>query len=342
MIGHDRIIAGLLASEEPSIRWKTRVLVLEEAPLSPSIRALEAEIHKSPRVLSILRYRDSETRLPAPGNVYSKWQGAHWVLATLADIGYPYGDIALRPLMNQVLDLWLSDLYYTEFHCDSKKKSYQQKGVPIIQGRHRRCAAQQGNALFVMMKLGLEDDRMGKLVERLLHWQWPDGGWNCDKEPDASHSSFMETLIPLRGLSAYAGKHKDLNVQKAIQLAAEVFLKRRLYKKTDTGALINEDFTRLHYPLYWHYDILGSLKVMAESGFISDDRCSDALDLLERKCLPDGGWAAEKRYYTTVSETFKAGADFVDWGGVDKRAVNEWVTVDALYVLQKAGRLKNQ
>src|ERR1700679_2374780 len=139
MTGHDRIIARLLVSEEPSIRWKTRVLVLGEDPLSPSVKGLQEEIRRSARVKSILGDRDSDALLAAPGDVYRKWQGAHWMLATLADIGYPQGDTALRRVMDPVVDLWLSDLYYTEFQCDSKEKSYRQKGVPVIRGRHRRC-----------------------------------------------------------------------------------------------------------------------------------------------------------------------------------------------------------
>ena len=50
----------------------------------------------------------------------------------------------------------------------------------------------------------LADGRTDELVNRLLKWQWPDGGWNCDKRPEADSSSFMETLIPLRALALYA------------------------------------------------------------------------------------------------------------------------------------------
>ena len=62
------------------------------------------------------------------------------------------------------------------------------------------------------------------------------------------------------------------------------------------------------------------------------------LDILEEKRLSDGGWPAEARFYQNTDET-KSNCDLVDWGGVDKRKYNEWVTVDALYVLMKAKRL---
>jgi hypothetical protein len=101
---------------------------------------------------------------------------------------------------------------------------------------------------------------------------------------------------------------------------------------------MNDQFVRLHYPCYWRYDILFALKVMAEAGFIRDPRCEEALDLLESKQLPDGGWPAEERFYKTAKPP-TSGCDLVSWGGVSKRRPNAWVTADALYVLRAAGRL---
>jgi hypothetical protein len=94
---------------------------------------------------------------------------------------------------------------------------------------------------------------------------------------------------------------------------------------------------KLHYPRYRHYDVLFGLKVMAETGHLSDPRCESALDLLEMKQLPDGGWPAEGRYYN-VTKTIQLHGDYVDWGGVSSRRMNPWVTADALAVLVKAGR----
>lgn len=79
---------------------------------------------------------------------------------------------------------------------------------------------------------------------------------------------------------------------------------------------------------------------MARIGRIRDPRCRAALDLLESKRLPDGGWPADARYYKSVSKTFKPHAENVDWGPTGKKRMNEWVTVDALAVLVAAGRIR--
>jgi hypothetical protein len=43
--------------------------------------------------------------------------------------------------------------------------------------------------------------------------------------------------------------------------------------------------------------MLGGLVAMAEMGLIRDSRCDDALDLLEKKERPNGGWAAQGIFY---------------------------------------------
>jgi hypothetical protein len=140
----------------------------------------------------------------------------------------------------------------------------------------------------------------------------------------------------LRGLAAFARHSGDARVGAAVRRAASVFLDRQLFRRRSTGTIIRGEFVQLHYPLYWHYDILGGLKVMAEAGFIRHRQCTAALERLAGKQLPDGGFPAEARYYRT-SPKIALGTDAVDWGGTSKRVANPWVTADALSVLAAAG-----
>jgi hypothetical protein len=331
------LVDELHASDEPSIRWKLRVHVLGEDPASASLRELQAEVRESPRVRRLLERHVGAAAAHAP-SAYAKWQGAHWVLHALADLGHPAGDPALEPLRDRVVNAWLDPMFYVEVEVATKADAYKVRAMPRMNGRYRAHGSQQGNALLAVIRLGLVDDRAPRLVERLLHWQWPDGGWNCDKDPTADTSSFMETLPPMRALAAWSAQTGDVEAGRAAERASEVFLERRLYKRRSTGHVIHPEFTKLHYPLYWHYDVLAGLRAMAELGRIGDPRCADALDLLESKQLPDGGWPAEARYYKH-STTLALGNDDVDWGGTSTRRSNPWVTVDALAVLRASGRL---
>jgi hypothetical protein len=315
------VVDRLLHSNDPTIRYKTRVNLLDEDPYSQDLMDLQDEIRTSPRVQGLLSNRSADGTIPLPP--YKKWDGAHWILASLADLNYPAGDEELLPLRDQVYE-WL----FSSSHRND---------IRVLDGRVRRCASQEGNALYSTLALGLADERALELAESLIAWQWPDGGWNCDRRPEALLSSFMETLIPMRSLWLYGRFTGDTKALKTAQRAVEIFLKRHLYRRQSDGQVIYDGFIRLHYPRYWHYDILFGLLTMVEMGQVKDQRCQDALDLLQSKRLPDGGFPAEEKYYR-VSQSGPSGRSPVDWGGASKRKMNEFVTVDALYVLKAAGR----
>jgi len=309
------------------VRFKALANVLGRNLDSAEIKSLQEEIKQSSRVRLLLSERDGDGKIPF--HPYAKWYGAHWVLASLADIGYPSGDESLIPLREQVYK-WLLSIEH-------------ERSIRTINGRVRRCASQEGNAIYYLLTLGLADSRTDELAYRLIRWQWADGGWNCDKNPEAVNSSFMESLIPLRALALHAKVTGSIASKATAERAADIFLKRRLYKRQRDNSIMRSDFVILHYPCYWHYDILFGLKVMAEAGFIGDERCRDALELLESKRLPDGGFPAEGRYYKVIERTKsgkrKSGSSLVDWGSVSNKHANEFVTADALYVLKESGRL---
>lgn len=199
------------------------------------------------------------------------------------------------------------------------------------------CGSLQGHALLYACRLGATDPRVDRLATLLLGWQWTDGGWNCDRRPTAHVSSFMETLLPMRGLAAFAGRTGRSTAREAVDRAAEVFLSRRLYRRRSDGRVMHPDFLRLHYPVYWHYDVLAGLKGLGEAGKLRDPRTTDALDWLEGQELADGGWAATSQYFRRPGRS-SGGTELVDWGGRSLRRANEWVSTDALAVLSAAGR----
>ena len=331
------VVERLLRSPEPSVRWRTRVRVLGEERTDTRVRRLEEEVRSSPRVRGLLTHRDAGSRPGTGRSLYHYWQGLHWALSSLADIGYPAGDPDLRPVVDRALEFWTRPRYDRLILDDGSGKTTAIQGVRVIDGRPRRCASIQGNALLYATRLGFVDDRVHHLADLIERWQWPDGGWNCDRRPAASISSFMETLTTMRGLAAYAGATGSKRARAAARRASEVFLGRRLFRRRSDGSVMRPDFVRLHYPVYWHYDVLAGLKGIADVGRISDPRAIDALDWLEARELPDGGWSAEKRYYR-VSRRFEGGSEYVEWGPSDRRRLNEWVTTDALYALRAAGR----
>jgi hypothetical protein len=260
----------------------------------------------------------SEMR-PADGliarGVYDKWLGGHWVLAFLSEIGYPPGDERLRPMADRSA-AWALGI-----------------SGKLINGRWRRCASQQSYAMLYLMKLGFYDERCDRLADKLIEWQWPDGGWNCDKHPAASHSSFHESLLPMRALFHYADLTGRADAKRAAEKVAKFFLERKLMRRKSTGEIITQKFLEVHYPYHWRYNILHGLKAFAEARLIGDRRCREAIGLLKAKHLADGGVPCEKRQYAVGTRTTLA-KSLVNWGPISVRRMNPWVTLDALYVLR--------
>jgi hypothetical protein len=283
---------------------------------------------------TLLSHRSGDGRIityPERGqtNPYQKWQGPHWTLVCLAEIGQRRGDRSLLPLRDQFYD-WLFDSRHL---CPPRSLL-----IPGQEERFRRCAGQEGYAAWYSLTLDIADDRTEELVDRRSNWQWPDGGWNCDKRPEAAISSFHETLIPLRALSLHARLTGSRRSRDAARRAAEVFLQRKMFRRKLDGTVMDPRFLLLQFPHFYSYDILFGLKVMTEAGFIGDPRCAEALDILASKRLPSGGWPLELKAWTEA-DRFTTRGTFVDWGPCGRARANPWVTRDALFVLEAAGRL---
>jgi len=335
----DPAIKWLLDSKDPSVRYFTLTGLLDEPPDSASVLKARAQIPNGSRYRALMsgqrvrvatqesqKDRDVKFSAQAGGfgvHPYQKWTGAHWRLVSLIELGMPRGDRAGLAASEQVLR-WL----WGRSHRGAIKR---------ISGRIRRCASQEGNALGVCSRLGMgRDERVRGLAHSLVDWQWPDGGWNCDKRPEAHHSSFNESLAPLWGLAEYSRATRDDSVEATIEHAAELFLRHKLFRSERTGRVMDSDFLKLHYPVYWHYDILQALRVLGNLGKLKDLRAREALDVLERKRGSDGLWRVEGCYWARRGRR-ASNVEVVDWG---QKGPNEMITLNALRVLKTAGRIQ--
>lgn len=319
---------SLCAHENPVVAHRARRLLGGESERSPALRKLRREIGSSQMARRLLMGLRGERFNP-----YRKWQGPHWTLYSLAEIGFPPGEKRLFPLRHRVMDWMFAPAFL---------KPPSTVVFPDQPERPRRCASMEGNTIWSQLVLGIVDDEhVPLLVDRLAAFQWPDGGWNCDKRPGARTSSVQETLLPLRGLAYWCRATGDKRVWRAANRAAEFLLERHLLWRRRDGELIEPEWggpvDKVHYPIRF-YDVLSALLVMAEMGLVRDRRCQDALDLLERKRLSDGMFPVEWTNVTKADRIESRGT-YADWGMLRSDKGNPLVTVDALYVLREAGRV---
>ena len=306
-------VGWLLQSTEPAIRVLARRDLLDE-PVDDS----HDEVLAGPLVRGLLAGQQPDGGFGV--HPYRKWTGAHWRLVSLVELEVPAGEPRALAALETVL-AWLTG-------------SSHRSNVPVINGLARRCASQEGNALAVASRLGAaHDERVQVLAHSLIGWQWPDGGWNCDRRTEAHRSSFHESLAPMWGLHEYALATGERSAGDAARRTAELFLEHRLFRRLATGEVMHRSMVALHYPPYWHYDVLQALHVLRRMRLLSDPRTSDALDLLEQRRRPDWRWQPGGAWWRPPGSP--RAPDVVDWG---RSGPNEMITLNALRILRAAGR----
>jgi hypothetical protein len=306
-------VEWLLDSNEPGIVFQAkRDLLGEEDPPEA------ASVLEGPKVRTLLAGQQADGGFGV--HAYGKWGGAHWRLVSLVELGVPAKEPRCLAAAETVL-AWLTG--------DGHRR-----GIRTIDGLVRRCASQEGNALAVCCRLGLADDpRVQLLAESLIEWQWPDGGWNCDKKANGYRSSFHESLPPMWGLHEYAVATGDRVAREASGRTAELLLEHRLFRRLSGGAPIHPSFVTLHHPPFWHYDFLQALVVLERMGLAGDPRATDGLDLLQERRLGDGRWRPGSRWWRPPGSS-GSNVEVVDWGS----GPSEMLTLNALRVLRAAGR----
>ncbi|WP_109208616.1 MULTISPECIES: hypothetical protein [Microbacterium] len=225
----------------------------------------------------------------AGANPYRKWTGSHWRLVELADLAADGAVVPaepLRPMFEAEFDWLLGERHG--------------RRIRVIEGRTRRCASQEGNALYAASTLGWAgDERPRELAARLMTWQWPDGGWNCDARPGVTRSSFHESITPALGLVAFGRATGTREPVDAARRTAELLLESHVIHSRRTDEVVHPSWAVPHYPAYWHYDVLQGLRLLAELDLLDDARASDALDVLRRSRRPDGfagrTWASSRQ-----------------------------------------------
>lgn len=188
------------------------------------------------------------------------------------------------------------------------------------------------NGMFIAYAshFGATTADLESIVDFLLGQQLPDGGFNCRANRSGAHvSSVHTTTSVIDGLAEYLRRgygYRDGEVSVAVGAAAEALLARRLFLRRSDLQPIRADFTRLHHPPRWHFDVLHGLDVLRRAGVSRDPRMDDALAVLQRRRRHDGRWAAAAQF---------PGATHVQYPPAG--SPNRWVTLRALRVLRHFG-----
>ncbi len=295
-----------LLEGDPAIRWQTRRDLLDEPPAAyePDRVQVAAEGWGA----ALLARQDVAGTWG--GGLYGpKWISTTYTLLVLRHLGLSPDNAQAKSGAALLLD----------------QGFYRDGGINFFKSFKHSETCVTGMTLALLCYFRLSDERIHQIVEHLLGQQMPDGGWNCERPKGATHSSFHTTLSVLEGLHEYRLLHPDRasSLAPAIAAAHEFLLLHRLYRSHRTGEVADPDFARIYFPPRWHYDFLRALDYFQWVAASSDERMSDAIDLLRSKRLPDGRWKHGQNW---------AGRVFFEMEPVGQPG--RWNTLRALRVLR--------
>lgn len=291
-----------LLDSDPSIRWQVlRDLLRESGEVVAAERSRVASEGWGARLLGL---QDPDGQWGGAPYVCPGWIATTDTLLLLRDLGLDPASEEARKAIGLVRD---NSTWGPEF---DDAPFFEGEVEPCINGRVLACGAYFGEA----------SDR---LVERLLHEQLEDGGWNCEA-PRSRRSSFHSTICVLEGLLEYEkAKGATTAVKDARLRGQEYLLERNLFRSLSTGEPINPDWMQFSFPTRWHYDVLWGLDYLRRAGVEPDPRVAEAIALVEKKRDRDGRWPLENPHAGEVH------FDMEDGAGKPSR----WNTLRALRVL---------
>jgi hypothetical protein len=352
----------LLKSESPAIRYWALTDILGRTKTDPDVVSTRSKISSWAPIAEYLGEQHPAGYWADGEDVYwPKWRATVWALILLAEMGVPGTNPSIKIACEHFLSI-----------MDKQDRSWPAPKYPDDDLRGWRSVWEPcvtGNMARTLAEFGLENDqRVREMFEWLVKYQREDGGWNCETEDfreggePVHHSSFMSTIEPLWAFSSLDSQKWPRRGKEAVERGVEFLLTHRLYKSDRTGKIIRPEWTELHFPLFYFYDILHGLRVVSSLGFGHDERTSDARELLRSKQLPDGTWPMEASYVRALRRNFVKDAKSGLWHSVKEEGVdlsniyksggkvaevpriysdlgevggsNPWITLNALRVLK--------
>lgn len=317
---HDPVLAWLLESSEPAMRYLASRDLVEPRPSERTLARLRAAVPKAGWAARILARQRQKTYWATKKTCYlPKFTASIWQLQVLADLGLSRRD----PRIANAVDLWF-DLHRAGDRGYTPWSRLEGSQYARIHFRHpdrfmkhgHLCTT--GNMVRALIRFGyLKDERVRSAIDWLVDEQYESGGWDCFGRKEAT----MDAWEAMSAFAEISPNRRSSDVKRAIERGAEFFLSRGLLHEGDYF----ERWWWLRYPWHYHYDVLVGLDFMTALGYGRDPRMKEALEHLAAKRLPDGRWKLDHTNGNLVVES--------------RGRPSKIVTFLALRALKRAGRL---
>jgi hypothetical protein len=194
--------------------------------------------------------------------VYSpKWISTHYTLLELIDMEVD----PQHPIVQAAMKTLLDGLWHPPFKAKQRWLD--------------ACVA----AMLIRMATyaQVKDPRVAEMLDYLLDHVMPDGGYNCEWDRGATHSSVHTTMSAIEAFDELLIRSTEFDmdvIRHARRRAEDFLLRKRLVRRETTGELIQSSMIDYHYPARWKYDVMRPLLHFAETGFPEDPAMTPWID----------------------------------------------------------------
>lgn len=277
------VLEWLLEPENPSVRYRTLVELLDTHPNDAGAAECRKQIAGSVQVRDLLgrmhpdgywlQKHPTTGRMLGDGVEYGSFGTTHFCLTYLAELGMDRTNAQVARAAERYLSLQQPDGdFYGHFSC--------------LLGLNIRT--------FTM--LGYKNDsRVKKSIALLLNTERSDGGYLCDMHEGKYKTKSAKSCFRGSVKAALAFSHlpEYWNHKRVRELVDYFLLRGGVFKRADPEELVNKDMERTSFPITWRANLFEVLLALSKMGYGRDGRLARAWDLLDSRADKHGRFALD-------------------------------------------------
>ena len=308
----DARIGWLLETGIPTIAYQTRRDLFPARASSRELQKSKKRIMQTGAVPAILARQSKRGGWRIDRGFYGpKFYSTHWSMMLLAELGADGKDERFQRGVEYMLD------------------ATQDQVEEGLEKKYYGWSCLYGNILRYALQAPAKKDIR---VDNLIHFcaQAMVNG-PCDCRSSYGCACAWGAVRVLWGLAVLPKRARTKEVKEAIRLGIRFLLDDHRLEKAAYPVLpkgkVNPMWFQLSFPLFYHADILFTLRVLDELDALDHRGARAALDWLEEKRRPDGRWKGTSPFRPRT---------WSEMGNPEE--TSRWVTLQAMRILRHAGR----
>jgi hypothetical protein len=304
MFASEEVLNWLLDPENPSLRYRTLVELLNKSPDDKKAIECKEQIAESTPVKNLLikmhpdgywlQRKASTGKMVGEGAEYGAFGTTHYCLSYLAELGMDKSNAQIAKAADRYLNLQKLDGDFIG---------------------HYSCLLGFNIRTFTLLGYG-DDARVRKSIDLLLGTDRPDGGYLCDMHEGKYKTRSVKSCVrgSVKTLLAFSHHPEYWGHERIKRLVGYFLLRGGIFKRSNPDKLVNNDMERASYPITYRANMFEILLALSRMGYGRYTELERAWSLLDSKADDDGRYRLD---WTPQQSPWRVG---------EKNQLNKWVT----------------